>query len=105
MRYSAILAPLSRGGDHDKRTVVREKRSGAATGLLGSPGVRIGSNGVTAPEGREVPDRPPAFSATAVNVYAVPLVRPVTVQELLRESVTDTVHVRPLGDDVNVMVA
>jgi len=105
MRYSAMLAPLSRGGDHVRRTVVREKRSGAAAGLVGSPGVRFSSNGTTELEGREVPERPPAFSATAVNEYAVPLVRPVTVQELLRESVTDTVHVRPLGDDVNVMVA
>lgn len=39
-----------------------------------------------------------------MNVYWVPLVRPVTTQELFLEPETDTVHVRPLGDDVKVMV-
>lgn len=104
MRYSAIIAPLSRGGDQVRRTVVRENRSGVAAGFDGVAGVRLESKGVTGSDQLDVLDRPPAFSAYAVNVYWVPLVRPVTTQELFLEPETDTVHERPLGDDVNVMV-
>ena len=104
MRYSAMLAPLSRGADHVKRTVVREKRSGAADGFEGVPGVRFSSKGATGSDCLDVPERPPAFSAIAVNVYVVPLVSPDTAHEVLREPETVTVHERPPGDDVNVMV-
>lgn len=104
MRYSAMPAPLSRGGDQVKRTVVREDRSGAADGFEGVPGVRFSSNGTTGSDCLEVPERPPAFSAIAVNVYVVPLVSPVTAHELLREPETVTVHERPPGDEMNVMV-
>jgi hypothetical protein len=72
--------------------------------LVGAFGVRYSSKGTTGPDERDVPDRPPAFSAVAVNVYEVPLVSPDTVHVLLRAVDTDTVHVRPLGEAVKVMV-
>ena len=104
MRYSATTAPLSRGAVHDRTIVVREKRSVAAAGLVGALGTRYGSNGVTASERCDVPDEPPPFAASAVKVYALPFVRPDTVHELLFDPVTATVHERPPGEAVNVMV-
>jgi hypothetical protein len=49
---------------------------GVATTLVGLPGTL---NGVTLFEGAEAAPGPAAFVATTVNVYAVPLVRPVTM--------------------------
>jgi len=104
MRYSVTTAPLSRGADQTKSTVVREKRSGLAAGFVGRSGIRFGSKGVTGSDRLDVPDSPPAFSATAVKVYAVPFESPVIVQELFCELETLTVQLRPFGEEVNVIV-
>jgi hypothetical protein len=55
------------------------------------------ATGVTAFDTLEAGPVPPAFFATTVNVYEVPLVRPFTVHE-----VADVVQVRSSGCDVAV---
>jgi hypothetical protein len=50
-----------------------------AAGADGLPGA-VGASGVTALEGAEAEELPMALVATTVNVYAVSLVKPVTVQ-------------------------
>ena len=62
--------------------------------VVGAPGIVAGVAGAEAAEAAPVPA---AFVAVTVNVYAVPLVSPLTVQEV------DTVEqVKPPGDDVTV---
>ena len=70
-----------------------------ATAARGCPGVPGGASGVTAPLDALAPDVPAAFVAVDVKVYAVPLVRPLTMQDVAG---TVTVHVRPPGADVTV---
>jgi hypothetical protein len=53
---------------------------------------------VTLPEGLDAGPVPTAFLALTVNVYAVPLVRPVTVHPI----VPAVVHVFAPGADVTV---
>jgi hypothetical protein len=50
-----------------------------AAGADGLPGA-VGASGVTALEGAEAEELPMALVATTVNVYAVSLAKPVTVQ-------------------------
>ena len=49
-------------------------------GCVASPEAWVGPCGVTAFEAPDVADRPTEELAVTVNVYAVPFVRPVTVQ-------------------------
>lgn len=61
---------------------------------VGAPGTVAG----TAPaDGTDAAPEPRAFAATTVNVYEVPLVRPVTVHE-----VVEVVHMNESGEDVTV---
>ena len=81
---------------HD--TVARVSPS-TAEGEVGASGALAG---VTADDGDDAFDGPTALVATTVNVYGVPLVRPVTVQ---LSGVTDTgvvEHVAPPGFAVTV---
>jgi hypothetical protein len=56
------------------------------------------SSGVTAADGADAAPLPALFDATTVNVYAVPFVRPVTLQV----SAPVVVHVLPPGEEVTV---
>jgi hypothetical protein len=62
---------------------------------VGAPGT---ANGVTAADADEAAPVPIAFVAVTVNVYAVPLLKPVTVADVAH--VVDAV--KPPGDDVTV---
>src|SRR5690349_5480198 len=53
-----------------------------AVTAVGAPGTVAGATGVTLLEGAEDGLEPTAFVATTVNVYVVPLVRPVTVADV-----------------------
>jgi hypothetical protein len=55
--------------------------------------------GVTVADAVDADDVPPEFVAVAVNVYEVPLLRPVTVHDPLAPV---TVHVAPPGEAVTV---
>ena len=55
--------------------------------------------GLTEPDAADPLEVPVALVAVAENVYAVPLLRPVTVHE---PDAPVTVHVRPPGDAVTV---
>ena len=79
--------------------IVAEPSPATAVGAGGVPGAAVAGAGLTEPEAVEPPDVPPALVAVAENVYAVPLVRPVTVHE---PDAPVTVHVRPPGDAVTV---
>jgi len=61
------------------------------------PGAVAAGVGLTEPDAADEPEVPPALVAVAANVYAVPLVRPVTVQEVAG---LVTVQVRPSGVEV-----
>jgi hypothetical protein len=59
-----------------------------------------GAKGVTSFDATDaLTDGPPVLDALLVNVYGVPFVSPVTVQDPLAPV---TVHVAPPGDDVTV---
>ena len=55
--------------------------------------------GVTAEEEADGTESPISLVATTVNVYGVPLVRPVTTQE---EALAAALHVNPPGEDTTV---
>ena len=55
--------------------------------------------GVTDEEDDEATESPISLVATTVNVYGVPLVRPVTTQE---EALAAALHVNPPGEDTTV---
>ena len=75
--YDEIAAPPSDdGADHD---TTAEAFPATADTPDGAPGTVAGGAGVTALEGEDSGPVPIAFVADTVNVYAVPLVRPVTV--------------------------
>lgn len=85
--YEVMIAPpLLAGAVHD--TVASAAPAEAVT-EVGAPGTAAA--GVTEEDAEELTELPMAFVATTVNVYAVPLVRPVIVHE-----VDPVVHVRPL---------
>jgi hypothetical protein len=65
--------PLLGGAIHDTTACAFP---GAAVTAVGAPGTVFG---VTAALGKEASELPAALAAVTVNVYAVPLVRPVTV--------------------------
>lgn len=77
-------------------TVAEVDEVTTAVGVPGVPGTAIG---VTALLAALAPDVPAEFVAVEVKVYAVPLVRPLTVQEVAG---TVTVQVRPPGAEVTV---
>ena len=81
--------PLSTGAVHD--TVVEAFWNDEPTTPVGAPGTVAG---VTGDEGSEAVDEPIALEATTVNVYAVPLVRPVIVHD--NSVVAHTVAPEPL---------
>ena len=58
---------------------VAEPSPPTAVGVGGVPGAAIG---LTLFDADEAPDVPAAFVAVALKVYGVPVVRPVTVQEV-----------------------
>jgi hypothetical protein len=64
-----------------------------AVGVPGTPGTA--NAGLTAGDGADGADVPPALRAVEVNVYAVPLFRPVTTHDVAG---TVTVHVAQPGD-------
>ena len=66
-----------------------------AVGVLGT----AGAPGLTDADAADTPEVPSLLVAVEVNVYEVPLVRPVTVHEVAG---TVTVHVPPPGDAVTV---
>src|SRR5690349_11543463 len=77
---------------------------GSARNDPGAPGTAPrAAVGVAAGEGRDAGPAPWALAAWTVNVYAVPLVRPVTTAYPRRwKSRALTVAVRPPGDAVTV---
>jgi hypothetical protein len=70
-----------------------------AVGAGGVPGGELARAGLTALEAPDEPDVPPALVAVVVNVYGVPLARPVIVHE---PDAPVTVHVLPPGLAVTV---
>ena len=90
--YSVIgLPPSEAGAVHETNA---ETSLGIADTPLGTPGTRSGVTEFDASEGRLVPLE---FVAVTVKVYAVPLVRPVTVSE-----VAVVVAVIPPRDEMTV---
>jgi hypothetical protein len=72
--YAVIVAPPSEaGGFHEMRAV---RSPGAAVTDRGAPGV---VRGVIGADGVDAAPVPTALTAATVNVYAVPLLSPVTV--------------------------
>ena len=84
--------PSDAGTDHD---TAAEASPLAADTPVGAPGVVIGVTAVDAPEATEVPTE---LVAVTVNVYEVPLTKPVTVHD----SAAVVEQVLPPGDDVTV---
>jgi hypothetical protein len=84
--------PLLAGAVHDTTAAVS---AADAVTLVGAPGT---VRGVTAALATEAGDVPAPFVAVTVNVYAVPLVRPVTVADAAPVEVA----VRPPGAAVTV---
>ena len=89
-----IVTPFAAGAVH---VTTRRPSPRVATTFVGTPGIAVG---VTDADGAEAADAPTAFVALTENVYAVPLVRPVTVQVVAFAPLT--VHVRPPGAAVAV---
>jgi len=85
------LPPFEDGADHETTT---EESPNAPDTPVGAPGTVAGT---TAPEAVDAEPVPALFVAVTVNVYEVPLVRPLTVQ-----LVVAVVHVNEPGDDVTV---
>ena len=83
------LPPFEAGADHETRA---EMFAGVAITAVGAAGT---TRGVTAEDTAEAGPAPRTFRATTVNVYAVPLVSPLTVQ---LEPVVE--QVRPPGQEV-----
>jgi hypothetical protein len=84
--------PLLGGAVHDTTACAFP---GAAATAVGAPGTVLG---VTAALGKEASELPAALAAVSVNVYAVPLVRPVTVAVVAPVVLT----VAPSGEAVTV---
>jgi hypothetical protein len=86
--------PSLAGAVHDTTAAVFPA---VAVTPVGTPGA-TDANGVTAAEAADAADAPATLVAVTVNVYAVPLVRPVTVAEVAPV----VVIVRPPGAAVTV---
>jgi hypothetical protein len=93
--YSVIAEPPLETG-WVKLTVAVVDPVAVAAPMVGAPGT---VTGVTGADGADTAEVPPAFVAVTVNVYAVPLVRPVTSQD---PDSPVTVHAPPVtaGDAV-----
>ena len=85
------LPPLLDGADQD---TTAELSPNTPDTSVGTPGTVTGTTALDEVDAEPVPT---LLVAVTVNVYEVPLVRPVTVQ-----LVVDDVHVRPPGDEVTV---
>ena len=93
--YRVIGEPPSlTGAVHD---TTADALPGTAVTPVGAPGTAAGVTAAEAADGGEVPT---ALVAVTVNVYAVPLVRPNTVE--LRPGVVIPVHAGHAGDDAIV---
>ena len=90
--YPLTAAPFAAGAVQD--TTLWASVSAVADTPEGAPGT---ADGTTAEDGAEAALVPFAFVAVTVNVYEVPLVRPVTVQ-----LVVAVVQVNPPGEEVTV---
>jgi hypothetical protein len=91
--YPVIAEPPSAtGAVHDTTACAFP---GVAVTAVGAPGTVLG---VTAALGKEASELPAALAAVSVNVYAVPLVRPVTVAVVAPVVLT----VAPSGEAVTV---
>jgi hypothetical protein len=88
------LPPSLAGAVHE---TTAEALPATADTPVGAPGAVSGASGVTAADGDEADPVPVELVAVTVNVYGVPLVRPVTVQGL-----DGPEQVRPPGDEVAV---
>ena len=86
-----VAPPLLAGAVHD---TVAWAAPETPTTEVGAPGTE---SGVTDPEEADDELLPTSLEAFTVKVYAVPLVRPVTAQEVVA-----VVHVYPPGDEVTV---
>ena len=97
--YEVIVAPpLEPGVVHATLTEVVPVI--AAVPIVGAPGAVAGT-GVTEFDAADATDVPRLFVAVTVNVYAVPVVKPVTVIALLHVAEVN-VPVMPPGLDVAV---
>ena len=90
--YFVIAAPPSEAGaDHD---TVTWPSPDTVEVIAGAPGTVAG---VTESEAAELAPMPIVFVAATVNVYGVPLLRPVTAHDVVADS-----HVRPPGAAVTM---
>ncbi len=79
--------------------IVAEPSPATAVGAGGVPGAVAAGVGLTEPDAPDPLEVPAELVAVAENVYAVPLVRPLTVHEVAG---LVTVQVRPPGAEVTV---
>ena len=86
--------PLSVGADHETSTL---SSPGVPAILLTAPGA---TRGVAGSDGNEYRPLPAALTAATLNVYAVPLMRPVTVwvSNAEADARTKEVHVVEIHD-------
>ncbi len=91
-RYEVIAAPPFDGAVHD--TTDDPFAAPVALTAVGAPGTVDGVTAADADEAEPVPD---TFVAVTLNVYEVPFVRPVTVQD-----VVPVEHVNEPGVEVTV---
>lgn len=95
--YPVIAAPpFDPGADHDTVTCASP---GVAVVIVGEPGTEADATGVTEEDAADAGPVPTALVAVTVNVYAVPLVSPLTVHV---SGPVDHVHVFPSGLEVTV---
>lgn len=92
--YPPITAPPSLLGTVQETT----DRPSAPVVAITSVGAEATDEGVIATDAADAPLVPAAFVAVTVNVYLMPLVRPVTVQDNARVEM----HTNPPGEDVTV---
>lgn len=71
------------------KETIADRLAGDATTLVGGPGTLVTVVGVTAADGADAIDVPIGLVAVTVNVYDVPLVKPVTaIGDTAREITT-----------------
>ena len=93
-----IADPPSSGADHDTVAAASPATADTDPGAAGTVAGGTVAAGVTASDGDDDTEVPTALVAVTVNVYAVPLVSPVTVHEAAPE----VEHVLAPGDEVTV---
>ena len=87
-----VLPPSEPGAVQVSATALSRGEPDTPVGLPGT----VGGCGVTAPDGCDSAPKPEEFAAATVNVYVVPLVRPVTVKVVAVEPVGNGVCAVPL---------